>query len=228
MHTIPPIIHLNWPNQFRIVSSKYPPINFFEKLVPPDQMEALFYLESLTNDRLRAEIGNIALIKPEDRISGEGASVVMAAFTHIGRSSRFSNGTFGVYYATKELKTAVFETVFHRQQFLSYTEEAPGEIDMRVYVGKILKPLQDIREQRYENLHHPEDYSSSQLFAAKLREDNAFGLVYNSVRASNGECIAIFRPPAISIPKQSLHLVYVWNGERITKVYEKANILYEF
>ena len=228
MQTTPPLLHLDWPNQYRIVSSKYPPINFFEKLVPKDQMDEIFYLESLTNDRLREEVGDLSLVKPHDRVSGEGASVVMAAFTHIGKRSRFSNGSYGVYYAAKTLHSAVFETVFHRQQFLSYTKEEAGEIDMRVYIGKILKNLHDVREPSYRSLHDPNDYSPSQLFGGQLREQEAFGLVYNSVRDLGGECIAVFRPPAISIPKQSQHIVYVWNGTKITSVYEKSKVLFDF
>jgi len=225
---LPPILLPNWNNQFRIIPSKFPPINFFEKLVNPNQMEEIFYLESLTNERLREEAGDISLVLPEDRICGEGSSVVMAAFTHIGKPSRFTDGSFGVYYASKTLETSVFETVFWREKFLSATKEEPGHIDMRVYIGKILKPLYDIREEIYQHFHHPEDYSFSQKFSIQLKEQNAFGILYNSVRDKGGECIAALRPPAISIPKQTKHLAYVWNGIKITEVYEKSELLFEF
>lgn len=224
MKSLPSTIALNWNRQFRIVPSKFPPINFFEKLVDAEQMQEAFYLESLTNDRLLEETGDISLVNRDDRISGQGSSIIMAAFTHIGRPSRFTNGSYGVYYAAKELKTAIKETTFHREIFLSYTHEKAGCIDMRVYMGQILKPLHDIRKNGYHNLHHPDDYLPAQSFAFKLREMQSYGIVYNSVRDLGGECIAAFRPTAISIPKQGKHLIYEWNGVKITGVYEKSEI----
>lgn len=222
------MVLLNWPHQYRIIPSKFPPIHFFENLVSAEQMEAAFYIESLTNDRLREEAGDISLVQPTDRIYGKGSSIVMAAFTHIGRPSRFTNGSFGVYYAAKKMNTAIIETVYSREKFLSYTDENPGSIDMRVYVGKILKPMHDIRAAKYQMLHNPEDYTQAQSFAATLRTQNSYGIVYNSVRDKGGECIAALRPTAVSIPMQRDHLAYVWNGKNITKVYDQqSRLLYK-
>lgn len=53
----PPLCELDWPHQYRIVSSSFPAIAFFETLVDPERMEALYYLEGLTNARLRDEVG---------------------------------------------------------------------------------------------------------------------------------------------------------------------------
>lgn len=220
----PPLAELDWDHQYRIVPSAFPPIDFFERLVDPELMEALFYIEGLTNDRLRDEAGEIALVDPEDRVSGPGASPVMAAFTHVGAESRFSDGTFGVYYAAKTLATAIEETRFHRARFLAYTQEEAGEIEMRVYVGEVLKPLHDIRGTAYDPLHDPDDWRGSQAFGREMRAARSWGLVYRSVRDPGGECIAALRPPAVSIPRQGPHLSYVWDGARIGRVYQKTLI----
>lgn len=225
MMKVPPLTNLNWKYQYRIIPSHYPPINFFEDLVDPTQMEEAFYIESLTNDRLLEEIGDLSLVRPEDRLSGPGSSIVMAAFTHIGKKTRFSDGSFGVYYAARELKTAIHETVYHRENFLKFTQEEPGHIDMRVYVGKIKKPLHDIRGDSFQAFYHPNDYQVSQAFAKNLRMQDSWGLVFNSVRDKGGECIAILRPPAVSTPMQTKHLAYVWDGVRITSIYEKTELL---
>lgn len=221
---MPPLSELDWRHQYRIIPSEFPPINFFETLVAPELMEELFYLEGLTNDRLRDEAGDIALVDPEDRVSGPGSSPVMAAFTHIGVESRFSDGSFGVYYAAQSMETAIEETKFHRARFLAYTREDPGEIDMRVYVGEVAKPLHDVRGAQYGHLHDPDDWRPSQAFGLEMRAARSWGLVYCSVRDPGGECIAALRPPAVTIPRQGPHLSYVWNGARITQVYEKTLI----
>jgi len=223
----PRTVSLRWQKVYRIIPTKFPPIDFFECLVAPEQMEAAWYLESLTNDRLRDATGDITLVSSDDRLSGPGASVVMAAFTHIGNPSRFSDGGYGVYYAARSLETAVRETSFHRARFLAATGEAPGEIGMRAYVGKPKEPLKDLRVPRFKHLHDPNDYSKSQAFGKAHRDQGDWGFVYRSVRHEGGECIAAFRPRAVSIPVAGPALAYVWDGKRIARVYEKSDVLFE-
>lgn len=219
-------VRLRWPHIYRIVPSKHPPQDFFAGIVASDQKEMVWYLEGLTNDRLRDESGAVPTVPPAERVAGPGSSIVMAAFTHTGRPSRFSDGSYGVYYAARDLETSVRETAYHRARFLTATRQAPGEIDMRVYVGKVAKPMVDVRGPRFKSVHHPDDYSPAQDFAASLHKDGAWGLVYRSVRHAGGECIAAFKPQAVTIPVAGPALAYVWNGERIVSVYEKSNVLF--
>jgi hypothetical protein len=225
MSKLPRQVSLTEQKQFRIIPSVYMPINFFEDLVDNEEMEILWELEGMTNERLRAETGDIFLVAPEDRVSGAGSSVVMAAFTHIGKPSRFTDGSYGVYYASLDYETAIRETVYHREQFLAATNEAAGEVTMRVYEGKILKPLHDIRAQSFKNYHHQENYHESQNFGKELKATDSYGLIYNSVRHQGGQCIAALRPPAVSIPIQSAHLRYAWDGARIAEVFDTKTIL---
>lgn len=220
-----PVIDLNKQTQFRIIPSVYPPIDFFEDLVDPTEMATLWEIESLTNDRLQHETGNIFLVNPEDRVSGSGASLVMAPFTHIHYPSRFTDGSYGIYYAGLLRETAIRETVYHREVFLKSTNETACELTMRVYKGKILKAFHDIRSERFRHLHRPNDYHESQTFGQELKKSAAFGIIYNSVRHPGGHCIAALRPTAISIPLQTEHLKYVWDGERITEVFSISSVL---
>lgn len=212
---------------YRIIPTKFPPINFFERFTPPELMEETFEIESLTNERLREQAGDLSHVAEADRVSGPGASVVMAAFTHSGFASRFTDGSYGVYYAARDLDTAIHETIYHRERFLGYTAEPPCELDMRVYKGSVLKALIDLRSESYAHLMQPDpdEYANSQAFAAQLRTTQCYGLLYPSVRNHGGECIAAFRPTAVSLPVQSKWLVYHWNGDHIDKVYEKKEIL---
>lgn len=36
--------------------------------------------------------------------------------------------------------------------------------------------------------------------------------------------MAIFRPPALTIPIQGCHLKYIWDGTRIAEVYEESRL----
>jgi len=225
MSKLPTLIDLNNEKQYRIIPSIYPPINFFEGLVDPSEMETLWQIEAISNERLKQETGDIFLVTEEDRIGGPGSSVVMAAFTHLSKPTRFSDGSFGIYYAGLSQETAIRETVYQREKFLQATDEDASEITMRLYEGTILKSLHDIREKKYNRLYHPHDYSESQQFATILRNKKSWGLIYNSVRHKNGNCIAALRPPAISIPKQISHFKYIWDGKKITEVLNTHSIL---
>ncbi len=215
--------------QYRIIPTRFPPINFFERYTPPELMEAAFEIESMTNERLREEAGELRNVAAEDRVSGPGASTVMAAFTHTGNPSRFTNGSFGIYYCARELETAIRETVFHRERFLGATNQTACEIEMRVFKGTMEKPLLDVRGAEFSWLLNPDPdaYAASQNFGADIKRRNAWGMVYPSVRNPNGQCVAALRPPAVSLPVQSKLLAYHWNGIRISRVYEKKEILLE-
>ncbi|MGV8860045.1 MAG: RES family NAD+ phosphorylase [Pseudomonas sp.] len=202
-----------WDSAYRVISSSFPPITLFEDILDPAELQMAYALESLTNDRLAEEVGLISRVAPEDRVSGHGSTPVMAAFTHIGKVSRFTDGTFGLYYAASSQSAAIAETSFHQERFLAATNEPDVELTMRTYVNKVVKPMHDIRA-GFAHLHDPDpaNYSSAQAFAKKLREGKSWGLLYNSVRASGHECIAAFRPPAVSIPVQGKHIRYVWEA----------------
>jgi hypothetical protein len=218
--------------QYRIISTRHPPVAFFDRHVPPELMGALWALEAETNPRLMQQTGNLELVRPEDRLSGPGASIVMASFTHIGHGSRFSDGTYGVYYAGLALETAIRETVHHRQIIASDAQLGPDEFSMRVWIGVVRKALHDVRGAEYVDLHdsapRPQDHVRAQTFGKQVRAQGSWGIVYRSVRHESGQCVAALRPPAVSLPTQGAHLVYVWNGERITHVYEKSEPIIEF
>ncbi len=92
----------------------------------------MYAVEALTNSRLRDAVGDITLVPKSERVTGVGASWLMAPFTHLSPTgARFSTAAFGAYYAAFELDTAITETVYHRERFLRATDEAPIEIDMR-------------------------------------------------------------------------------------------------
>lgn len=89
---------------YRAILSRYPQIHLFERVSSPQDWDVLYAVESLTNPRLRDEVGDIRLVPPEDRVYGDGASWIMAAFTHPpvdGRGGRF-NRDFGIYYCAAD------------------------------------------------------------------------------------------------------------------------------
>lgn len=222
-----PLAPIAWQPCYRIVPSRFPPIALFERVADPADLEAVYQIEALTNDRLREQAGELALVPPEDRVAGPGTTPVMAAFTHLNPDGdRFTDGSYGVFYAALALETAIAETRHHRVRFLQATDEPAQEVDMRVYTVDLVAELHDLRglrESRPE-LYDPDRYAASQSFAAELRESGSDGIVYQSVRHAGGECAAVFRPRLLSNCRQERHLCYVWDGSGIAAVYEKRSL----
>lgn len=222
-----PVGRIEWKPCWRIIPSRFPPIQLFERVTDSDDLEAIFELEALTNPRLRDEVGDIRLVSPEDRVSGPGSSIIMAAFTHLNpEGSRFTDGTYGVFYAANDLETAIAETVYHRERFMHATAQAHMELDMRVYLVDLDGYLHDLRGQAsaYPLIYHNENYAAGQYLARTLRKDGSNGIAYGSVRRDSGECVAVFRPRLLSNSRQEKHLCYVWNGQKIASVYEKREL----
>lgn len=215
---------VRWQPCYRIIPSRFPPIALFEAVADPADLEAVFQIEAMTNDRLREEAGDLALVPLEDRIAGPGTSPIMAAFTHLNpEGDRFTDGSYGVFYVGLTLATAIAETRYHRARFLAATDEPAQELDMRVYAVDLDAPLHDIRGARevLPALYHPDSYAVSQGTARRLRDEGANGIVYESVRDAGGECAAVFRPRLLSNCRQERHLTYVWDGSTVSTVYEK-------
>ena len=223
----PSVVELDWQPAHRLVPSRFPPVSLFDRVARAEDLEAVFAVQGMTNPRLRQEVGDISLVAPDERVSGTGSSPVMAAFCHLNAAgSRFSDGSWGVYYGANSLPVAVAEVGHHRAVFLAATSQAAIDIDMRSYVARVKQPLHDLRGKAYKSLHDPNSYVASQALAGKLRAAGSWGLVYNSVREPGGQCIAVLRPKGIRIPVvQGAHVSMHWDGSRISSWYKKSDLL---
>jgi hypothetical protein len=214
-----PLVPVRWPKAYRIIRSIYPPIDLFEDIADPQDWEALASAESKTNPRIWDHIGKLDLVPPERRVSGLGASYLMAPFVHVStdRPGRFTDGSYGVYSAGDREEVAIREVAYHHGVAMANSSEEPGwTSQFRVLVNRLDLDLHDARS--HDRYHGPDDYHASQALGRQLRENGSNGIVYRSVRCLGGECVAIFWPDLIDIPVQADHFDYHWDGERVDKV----------
>jgi hypothetical protein len=214
-----------WPQAWRVIASRFPPINLFERVsTDPRVWEVLIELEQLTNPRVRDEVGAIHLVPPERRVSGPNASWVMAPFTHVSvLGSRFSDGSYGVYYAARHLETAISETAHHFARFASHASDPPRRETMRVLVGSIEHLVDDVYaldERTKAAILGKDSYAHSRPFGTDRRDNGSDGLVYPSVRHEGGQCVAAFWPDVVGVPVQERHLNYEWDGQRVTRYFD--------
>ncbi|HMO44427.1 MAG TPA: RES family NAD+ phosphorylase [Rubrivivax sp.] len=213
-----------WKPSWRLIASRYPTVSLYDGIADPADLDAVFAIEALTNPRIRNELGQLQLVPPDERVSGAGSTPIMAAFTHLNpEGSRFSDGSWGVYYAAQDLDTAVAEVSHHRALFLSRTAEAPIDIDLRLIAAPLDAPLHDLRKLRASApaVYNPVDYGAGQSLGRRLREAGSWGVLYHSVRQRGGLCAGLFRPRALKPAKEAAHIALHWDGSRITHWYEK-------
>jgi RES domain len=225
-----PLRRVAWRPSYRLIPSRYPTVGLYDAIADPADLDVVFAIEALGNPRIRDELGELSLVAREERLSGPGATPVMAAFTHLNKEgSRFSDGTYGVYYAAHSLETAIAEVSHHRGVFLRRTSEAAIDVDMRLITASVEAELHDLvdggldegAKSRFASLLDPDDYGPPQGFGRRLRAAQSWGVRYPSVRHAGGECVGIFRPRALRHAKAAAHLALHWDGARITHWYEK-------
>jgi len=218
---------VGWPKAWRLIASRYPPIDLFERLTEDRAVwEALILLETATNPRIRDEAGDISLVPPGERVSGPGASWVMAPFTHVNpKGSRFTDGTYGAYYAADGLPTAIAEVAYHFGRFAADSADPPRSEDYRVLLGAFdgrLAAVAALPPADAAAILDPADYRAARAFAANVRARGEGGIVYPSVRHAGGMCIAVFRPSLVPIPRQERHVQLHWDGRRVTRWFDYA------
>lgn len=217
-----------WQPCHRLIASRYPTVGLYDQVAAPEDLEVVFAIEALTNPRVRQELGQVSLVPPGERVTGPGATLIMAAFTHLNPlGSRFSDGSWGVYYAADSLVTAVAEVSHHRGAFLARTAEAPIDIDLRWVQADLMASLHDLRGlgAQLPNVYDPLSYATSQDLGRALRGQGSQGIVYDSVRQRQdppGQCVAVFRPRALSNARAVGHIGLHWDGRRISHWFDKG------
>jgi hypothetical protein len=212
-----PTANTTWQGARRIIRSLFPPIDLFEDIADPADWPLLISAEQKTNPRLMASIGNLDLVPPSRRVSGPGASWLMAPFTHASpdRPSRFSDGSFGVLYVGRDFETALFETIHHHGRFMAATRQTPGwTSDFRELVLDVQGVMHDLRGTAHAALD-PASYTESQPLGAALRKAGSDGIIYPSQRHQGGTCAALFYPDLARNVIQGRHLGYHWDGQRV-------------
>jgi hypothetical protein len=153
----------------------------------------------------------------------EWNTAIAYPFQHSSQS-RFSDGSFGVWYGADSIETTVHETAYHWQKIL--LDDAgfnkPGvEIERRVYMVQCDSLLIDVRPKikTHHEIIHASDYTATNAIGRKLHQEGHPGLITKSARISHGDVYAIFTPNVLSNPFHSCYLTYITteNGVEIQR-----------
>jgi hypothetical protein len=206
---------LRWTAAPRLVPSRYPSVGLLDRVALPADLDALFELEGWTNDRISAELGVLRTIPREEWVTGQPmASVIMAAYCHPRHGGgRFSSGDRGAWYCGRAIDTALAESIYHRTAELREVGAFETRVQMRAYLADFNARFVDVRSAPSpRGVYDPDSYAASQRFARTVLDSGGNGIVYRSVRAPRGECLACFRPVLVRNVRAGGHYEFRWSG----------------
>lgn len=132
---------------------------------------------------------------------------------HHWSSTRYSDGSYGVWYGTDTLETSVHETVHHWRYNLledSGWQNVEGVVvERKVYLVQCDAALLDFRTKvdTHPALVDPISYQLTHQVGARIHHDGHPGLITRSARCE-GEVYAIFNQRVLSNPRHVCYLSY--------------------
>jgi RES domain-containing protein len=209
---------IKWSGEaFRLIPSRFPPVNVYEGLIANDRQDEIVAVENLTNPRLRS------LSRLQQTTQGDVSADPrlqnwnLAPFAYGNPDgSTFFGGDRPCLEVALERQTALAVSVAKRQTFMEATREAPIGLDMRMLCTPVNGTFWDLRD--VSRLPSELDKKQRYELGAKMPED-AQGILYHPVERPAGTCLVIVTGDVLQRSQQTVHFRYVWDGKRISQLY---------
>mgnify|MGYP000120164338 CR=1 FL=1 len=162
-----------------------------------------------------------------------GYGVVGFPFDHRNwAQSRYTNGTFGIWYGSQSVETTVAETTAHfareladREQLRHYRPITRERRVMTAYVDAVLFDLCG-KQADFPGLVSTESYDFTQRVGRMVHEGHHPGLLAPSARRADCVNVDVFSPYYLSNPKDCCYLTYRFypNDSRIEVEREQGTV----
>ena len=195
---------------FRLIPSRFPPVQVFGGLVANDRLDEVAAAESRTNPRLAAEE------RLRDQVSNPHR---LQNFNHA--PFKYVNPEGSVFFPpmrpalemADSRQTALAVAVSRRERFLRRTAESAIGLDMRLLKTPVDGRFADLSDAP-PGLN-PEERVN---LVAGLPE-NIDGIVFRPAERPTHRCLAVLNGTKLGYTLQSAHYRFWWDGARITTVY---------
>ena len=138
-------------------------------------------------------------------------------------STRYGNGSYGVWYGSLELDTTIHETCYHMMKGELGVEglKVPIVRERAVYLADCRAVLIDLRgKQKTFSWLVADDYGMTQAIGSRLQREGHPGLLAPSARC-DGTNLAAFTPSIISNVRNHCYLTYTFDPVARTVVAER-------
>jgi len=224
--TLPGCSSLRVQGTHRLIPSKLSGDGVLRRIADDEaHLDDLFDLDGATNDRLRGEMDLLPGIGRDELVAGVPyASIINASFCHAApEGGRFNGPDRGAWYAGFELETSQTEVAFHKSRhYLEIGWEREDTVTYDDYLANFDADFHDIRgDEAFAACLDSGSYYASQGLAMELLTAGSLGIVYPSVRAPEGICLACFRPALVGNVRQSKTWSFLWRGSGAAPIWRE-------
>lgn len=202
---------------YRLIPSRFPPVNVYEGLIANDRMEELVAAENLTNPRLRSEQRLAPQANSDSDASPQLQNWNLAPFAYGNPDGTlFFDENRPCLEVSIERQTALAVSVAKRETFLESTLEAPIGLDMRMLCTPVRGRFWDLR-----SLTEPAgglDEAARRRIGMQMPA-YAQGVLYRPAERPAGTCVAILTGEVLQRSTQTIHFRYIWDGRGIVLLY---------
>jgi hypothetical protein len=182
----------------------------------PEHLAAIAELDRATDKQVFAENNLLPGISVGELVFGiPHARIINAAFTHATPlGGRFNGPDRGAWYTGFEIETSQAEIAFHKTVQLAEVGFFYDQVTYVDYLADFSGQFHDLRDDpRFAVCLNPDSYVVSQGLADQLLKAQCLGVVYPSVRYSEGTCLACFRPAVVTHVRAAAHYEFSWKGQ---------------
>lgn len=209
-------------NWYRLIPSRFPPIDLYERVAPASDWGAIHAIEEFTNPRVQARkllTGTAQICEGSPRLQNWNH----APFSYLNPEGTWLLDPFvGALELSDCLQTGLAMSLRKRELFLSRTDEPPLDLDMRVLCTSVKGALADLRD-----LDPGLTQTARWRIGEEVLEAGMPGAIFRSPHREAGTCLAVFTGDVLERSLQAEHFRFVWDGVRIKSVYsfDKATTL---
>jgi hypothetical protein len=181
-----------------------------------EHLAAIAELDRATDKQVLAENNLLPGISVAELVFGiPHARIINAAFTHATPlGGRFNGPDRGAWYAGFEIETFQTEIAFHRTVHSAEVGIFEDQVSYVDYLADFRGQFHELRnDARFVAYLSPDSYVASQGLADQLLNADSLGVVYPSVRYSQGTCLACFRPAVVTHVRTGVHYQFTWSGQ---------------
>ncbi len=210
-----PIRHID-DEWHRLIPSRFPPVDVYDRFGSAELKTIAKEVEDKTNPRLRAKAWLLGKASDLGESSPRLQNWNHAPFAYRNpEGSTFLNASYGVLEVVLGERAGLAWALHRREAFLGRTQEPPMDLDMRLLVTRVHGDFVDLIEERI-------DVSQAQRWnlGERLYKDNSKGILFHPPEQSWVTALAIFDNRVLGRTVQGAHYRFVWDGQRVSKVYD--------
>jgi hypothetical protein len=201
---------------FRLIPSRFPIIDVYERFGSEELRTAAKELEGLTNPRLAAIANEPAAVSGGNVATHQYQNWNHAPFVYKNpEGTWFAGPSYGVLEVAADHRSALALALLRRETFLSRTDEAPINLEMRMLSTRIIGSFVDLTALD-RNLSEAERWAIGQ----ELYDDGAAGVIFQRPHFASQRFLGAFDGSVLGRSVQGSHYKFLWDGKTIKSVYD--------